>query len=628
VSLTAALASAVSGLNVAQRALSVTANNVANANTDGYSRKIVSQQALVVGNRGAGVEVTEVARLTDDFLTQEIRRQSSVSGRSEVLQRYQDLLQDAFGAPGDNNDVALQIGNLQVAIDALAGSPETSALALQVVQAAGDLGRSLGGLADQVQILRGDADQAIGRTVDEINADLKGIHDLNVEIERQGNAGEVNPELLDRRDTLVNSLAEKIDIRTAALDGSGLAIYTADGETLLDRTPRVLAYEPAAQVAQDTRFGQIAIFRENQIDPATGAPIDPSAGVQLVSSGVRSTLNAELLNDAVADASQQITSRISGGRLAGLLETRDRILPALDDQLQELADGPRFALNAAHNDGSPVPPPSALTGTRTDLSDFAGASRSGTATIAVIDRADGSTALAFQIDLGAAADETGIVAQINNGLGALGSAAIGADGNLEITLANSAQGLAIAEGDSKISFADAAGRDRDYGFSHYFGLNDLLVQNGGRPSDFAVRADIQADPSQLSTARLDVTASPLSATLGGAGDNRGVQALADALSTAQPVIARGGLPAKSVTLATYAGDVIARSASLADNAKQAASRDQALADSLKYRAAEVSGVNLDEEMAHLVQLQQAYGASARIVTVTNDLFGELLDMVR
>jgi flagellar hook-associated protein 1 FlgK len=136
VSLTAALASAVSGLNVAQRALSVTANNVANANTDGYSRKIVSQQALVVGNRGAGVEVTEVARLTDDFLTQEIRRQSSVSGRSEVLQRYQDLLQDAFGAPGDNRDLALQIGNLQVAIDALAGSPETSALALQVVQAA------------------------------------------------------------------------------------------------------------------------------------------------------------------------------------------------------------------------------------------------------------------------------------------------------------------------------------------------------------------------------------------------------------------------------------------------------------------------------------------------------------
>jgi flagellar hook-associated protein 1 len=628
VSLTAALASAVSGLNVAQRALSVTANNVANANTEGYSRKLVNQQALVVGNRGAGVEATEVMRLTDDFVTQEIRRQNSVAGRSDILERYQDLLQDAFGAPGDSNDLAVQIGNLQVALDALADSPETSALALQVVQAAGDLRRSLGGLADQVQVLRGDADQAVGRTIDEINANLQSIHELNVEIERQDNAGEVNPELLDRRDTLIDSLAQKIDIRTAVLDGSRVAIYTAHGETLLDRTPRVVAYEPAAQVTENTPFEQIAIFREDQIDPATGAPIDPTAGVQLVSSGIRATLNAELQNDAIADASQQITSRITGGRLAGLLEARDSVLPALDDQLQELADGLRFALNAAHNDGSPVPPPSELVGTRTDLSDFAGAVRSGAATIAVIDRTDGSTLLAFQVDVGAAADETALAAQIDSDLGAFGSAAIGADGNLEITLADSDQGLAIAEGDSSIVFADAAGRDRDYGFSHYFGLNDFLVQDGGRASDFAVRADIRADPSQLSTARLDVQTSPLTATLGGAGDNRGVQALADALSSAQPVVARGGLPAKSVTLATYAGDIIAHSASLADNAKQAASRDQALVDSLKYRAAEVSGVNLDEEMARLVQLQQAYGASARIVTVTNDMFGELLEMVR
>jgi flagellar hook-associated protein 1 len=66
VTLTAALPSAVSGPNIAQRALSVTADNVANANTDVYSRKVVSRQALVVGNRGTGVEVTETARLTDN----------------------------------------------------------------------------------------------------------------------------------------------------------------------------------------------------------------------------------------------------------------------------------------------------------------------------------------------------------------------------------------------------------------------------------------------------------------------------------------------------------------------------------------------------------------------------------
>ena len=100
-SLTATLANALSGLTVAQRALSVTANNVANANTEGYVRKVLSQEAVFIGSRGAGVQASEITRITDQFLTAEVRRQASVVGRSEILGRYQELLQDAFGAPGD-----------------------------------------------------------------------------------------------------------------------------------------------------------------------------------------------------------------------------------------------------------------------------------------------------------------------------------------------------------------------------------------------------------------------------------------------------------------------------------------------------------------------------------------------
>ena len=61
---------------------------------------------------------------------------------------------------------------------------------------------------------------------------------------------------------------------------------------------------------------------------------------------------------------------------------------------------------------------------------------------------------------------------------------------------------------------------------------------------------------------------------------------------------------------------------------RAASRDRALADALDFRAAAVSGVNLDEEMARLVQLQQAYSTAARLIAVTDELFDELLGMVR
>jgi flagellar hook-associated protein 1 len=626
-SLSATLANALSGLTVAQRALSVTANNVANANTEGYVRKVLSQEAVFVGSRGAGVQASEISRITDQFLIAEVRRQASVVGRSEILGRYHDLLQDAFGAPGDGRDLAARVSELGAAIEAFANHPESATLALQVIQVASDLSAAFGQLAEHVQVLRAQADEDIARTVAEINTELKAIHRLNAEIERLSHLGQVGPELLDRRDALIRSLAEKIDIRTFVQEDDRIAIYTAGGETLLDALPRLLAYNPAATVAHDTTFGRIAIFREDQIDPATGQPLDPNAGIELVSRGVRASLTPELQNDAIPDADQLITSRLRAGRLQGLLEVRDLVLPELDDQIQELADNLRFALNAAHNDGNPWPPPAQLNGTRTDLSAFAGATRSGIATIAVVDRTNGSTVLAFQIDLGAAADAAALAAQIDAALGGLGSAAIGPNGNLEISLSDPGQGLALAEGDSEITITDAAGRDRAYGFAHYFGLNDLFVLSGNRPSTLAVRPEIASDPARLSSARLDVQTGPLVATLGGRGDNRVAQALADTLAVQHDFLARGGLPGRPATLAAYAGDLVAYAAMRAQHAAAAAGRDRALADALEFRAAAVSGVNLDEEMARMIQLQQAYSVAARIISVTDELFDELLGTV-
>jgi len=626
-SLYATLNNALSGLSVAQRGLSVTANNVANANTPGYTRKILVQEAVVLAGRGAGVDASEITRIADRFLIEEMRRQSSVIGQSDALRRYHDLLQTMLGAPGDGLDLASQMGALSAALEAFANSPETSALALQVVNLAEDLSSSIGRLADQVQTLRGDADREIGQVVAGINGELAAIHQINVEVERLAYTGQTSPELLDRRDLLIKSLAEKIDVHTFVQDNGRVAIYTAGGEALLDTEPRVVTYNPASSVAHSTSFGAISIFRKDQIDPATGQPLDPAAGVELVSAGVRAALTPELQNDAVPDADQLIVSRLRGGRLQGLLEVRDRALPGLDDQIQELAAGLRFALNAAHNAGVPWPPPSELIGTRTDLADFAGATRSGTATVAVIDRTDGSTLASFEVDLGAASDEAALAAQIDAGLGGLGTAAIGPDGNLSITLADPDQGLAIAEGDSAITVTDAAGRERTYGLSHYFGLNDLFVLERSRASTLRVRPEIVAEPSLLSAARLDVAGAPPVATLGGRGDNRGAQALADALRASHDFIARGGLPAKPATLAGYAADIIAYSATQAARADDVDQRERTLMDALAFRFGAVSGVNLDEEMARMIQLQQAYSVAARIIMVTDELFDELLGTV-
>ncbi len=625
--LSATLSSALSGLNVAQASINATAHNIVNANTEGFSRQTVSQESRVLAGRGAGVESGQVQRIADEYLTGEVRRQAAITGRSTVLDSYQNRAQDAFGSPSGGNDIGSLIGSLQASLEAFGNDHETLAFAFDAAGKAGDVVDSLADLSNHVEGLRNEANREIDQVIQGINADLKAIDALNNEIAKLHHTGDENPDLLDKRDLLIRELAEKIEIDTYPQDHGTIAVYTSSGEALVDYSARVLHYGASGSIAPGATLPPIAIFRPDQIDPATGDPINPALGVALVSSGVRAVLTPELQNDAVPDADQRIVSRLGGGRLQGLVELRDQVFPELDDQLQELAAGLRFALNAAHNEGVAWPQPNALSGTRTDLSDFAGAVRSGTATLAVTDT-DGSTLLAFEIDLAAAADENDVVAQLNTGLGAFGTATIGADGQLEITLADADQGLALAEGDSSVRIIDAAGRERDYGFSHYFGLNDLLVGTGTLATDMAVRPGIAADPSTLATARLDVETPPLTATLGGPGDNRAAQGLAQALAGEQAMIARGALPARTTDLGSYAAEIVALTAMNANRAEEQARADLALADAVGFKAESVTAVNLDEELSALITLQQSYTVAARLITAVNEMLDELVDVAR
>ena len=147
---------------------------------------------------------------------------------------------------------------------------------------------------------------------------------------------------------------------------------------------------------------------------------------------MRAELTPELLADATADAAQRIVSPFQAGRLQGLLEARDLVLPGLADQLGELAGLARYALNAAHNAAVPYPPPGSLAGTRTDTADFAGAARSGTAYLAVIDLATGDAVTTIAVDVAGAADAAGLAAQIAAGLGGFGTAALNGQGALQI----------------------------------------------------------------------------------------------------------------------------------------------------------------------------------------------------
>lgn len=625
-SLYATLSTALTGLGTAQRALGITAHNVANANTEGYTRKVASQEAVLVDGEGVGARSLDPQRVVDEFLDGELRAQQGRLGRSEALVRYHDRVQETlFGAPGDaNRGLANQVSRLAEAAEAMANAPEKSALRVTFVGAVEDLVRQIATDAGAVQRLRGDADREIGQTVNAINTDVRALYQLNGELARSGGS----PGLLDQRDRLLAGLAEKLPITIVHDRNETVAVYTRGGQALLEHEPSLLTYSPAARVTEGASLGPIRLYRSSELDPETGAPEAGANGTVLVTGGVRAELTPELAADAVADASQVVRSPFATGRLQGLIEARDRLLPGLADQLGEVASVARFALNAAHNDAVPTPLPGSLTGTRTDMSGWNGAANGGTAHIAVFDRATGNALATVAVDA-TAASPAALAGQINAGLGALGAAAFDAEGRLTITLNDAGHGLALDEGDSRVAVTDAAGHARDYGVAHYFGLNDLVVRSGPGAADLAIRSDILADSAKLSAVALRVDPGPpVAARLGGAGDNRPAQALAAALDRGVDTVARGGLSARRVSLGEYAADVVALGAVASERAKHAEASERAVVDDLAFRQGSVSGVNLDEELSKLVVYQQAYTVSARIVSVTNDLFDELFAITR
>ena len=92
-SITLALQTALSGIQAQQTALQVTANNIANVNTIGFTRKVTEFQSRTLVGEGAGVEVGAINRKIDEFLVSQLRDQESVVGNLSVRDRFLSIVQ-------------------------------------------------------------------------------------------------------------------------------------------------------------------------------------------------------------------------------------------------------------------------------------------------------------------------------------------------------------------------------------------------------------------------------------------------------------------------------------------------------------------------------------------------------
>ncbi len=582
-SLNVSLFNALTGLQTNQSALQVTSNNVTNANTPGYTRKSAQQESIVIGGSGAGVKLSNVTRLVDDFLVKQLRSASSEVGNYKAQNDFLQYVQDLFGSLNSQSSIGASISNFAAKSESLAATPESASARASVVSAADAVARQLNSMSREIQQLRSQADQEISKSVDIVNQQLGEIDRLNGEIARNKVQGQPTGDLEDKRDLAVNKLTEQIDVNYFTRSTGELVIFTRNGRTLLSGDPLMVSHAPVA---------------------ATSAATVYPGGI-----------------DGIMVGSYDITNEIGSGRLAALVQMRDSNLPALTAEISTLAATLRDEMNRIHNDGSGFPAATTLTGSRAQTG--TAVSLTGTVEITLLN-ADGTQAYTATVAAPGTLDAAGFATEINTALAGFGGSLATESGGVVSINGGGTYGVVISGG-----VVDPGGGQQTTSVSDFLHLNDFFVGDDPTGTDYAatlaVRGDILSDPARMSRGvlRLDAVSGEYYVS---PGDNEIAQRLAarfqDQISFGQA----GELTSISTTFAGYGAEILSVATARYNRAQDSLDFQTTVAQDLDYRASSMSGVNVDEEMSNLVLYQNAYAASARLVTVVSDMYDVLLQM--
>ena len=294
----------LSALRAAQFGLNVTGQNIANANTPGYHRQIaefVNSPSVRLSNLefGTGVDVNQIRRIqfriVEETITTNISARGDLESRLAVTRQVESLIIPGTGSLPDRIDA------LWNRFEELSAQPFDSNSRTNLISSAEQLTSSLRQLTVDLDRISTQADLEINSIVDRVNTLTRDIVDLNVAIKESKAAGSQPNDLLDHRDTLVNELAEYVDVR---LDPHSDTVLVADGVVLVGQNyPRELG------LTRDQNGLHLIVGAE-------GTPIP-----------------------------------VRSGQLGGLLATRNEQIPSFLEHLDDLAQGLIAAIDQQHAQG-------------------------------------------------------------------------------------------------------------------------------------------------------------------------------------------------------------------------------------------------------------------------------------
>lgn len=230
------------------QALQVISNNVANVNTEGYTRRqIVLEEAnsadLGQTSLGEGVEVSGVRRVTDPMLQNELQNRvmdrSSGEARSDLLSRAENV----FSVGDDSDKIGTSLQEFFSSIQDLEANPADSALRSAVLEKGQALTTNIRDSYNSLASLQREADTNIQSDVTDINNITSKIASLNAQMAGHETGSQENLTLRDSRDKLLQDLAEKVSYKVLDTGNGMVNVTLANGFSLVDGTnARSLTY--------------------------------------------------------------------------------------------------------------------------------------------------------------------------------------------------------------------------------------------------------------------------------------------------------------------------------------------------------------------------------------------------
>jgi len=606
-----ALSNALSGMSTSQASLEVLSRNVSNSGTPGYH----VQSLNVIDTQGANsifARTGAVQRAFDASLQATYNTTVSTSAYTAARTDALDQLQTFMGTPGGAGSLDTMFGNYQNALQSLSTSPDNYSARQSVLSQAQALASTLNTLSSNIQGLRQNAETQISASVGALNDAVSSLQSVNQQLSDQSADPTTRAALEDQRDRLVSQIAEQIDVRADYRPDGTVALMTKNGVGILDGQASTFDFQPAGTITANKQQGDGGQDNVGQLTLST------PAGLKI---------------DLVA------TNVLQSGKLAALVNLRDKTLVTAQNQLDQIAAGLAESSSTVTTQGTAATS-GAQAGYSLDLStirdgnDFTldytqGGQDKTVKVVSVTDPsklpldytdASGTRVIGANFSAGAA----NIASQLRNALGP--GLTISGSGTTLTVLDDGAAGT--TDINSLVSHATVTGTQTGQAALSLFTDSDGSDYTGSLTGDGQLRgfaSRITVNPAVLS----DNTLLSQYQTGVALGDPTRANYMLNQLQSMTFAAPGTSTPdMSSFRLSGTVSDLISQTmdytGSIAADAESADQTQQTAMDSVNQRMDSSYGVNVDQEMAQLIQLQNAYAANSRIISVVQDLMNKLL----